>query len=54
MSWKRWLTLAAIVIASIAAIAVFRELQRFVAVDSCLDAGGRWDDEGARCEGGPS
>ena len=22
----------------------------FIAIDSCLDRGGRWDDEGRRCE----
>jgi len=41
------LVLAALVIA---ALVMAPRLRRYVAIDSCLDAGGRWDYDRGACE----
>ena len=48
---RRTLILAAIALAAAAALALFLATRPILAIDRCLDAGGRWNHESALCEG---
>jgi hypothetical protein len=47
---KRFLAWALVLGAVVGALASFRPISQFIAVDRCLDSGGRWNYEAEACE----
>jgi hypothetical protein len=47
---KRRLLVVALLAAALGGVAGW-EVRSFLAIDSCLDAGGRWEYQGDHCEG---
>jgi hypothetical protein len=49
---KRMFSAACLVLLAVVLIAASVWAKRALSIDSCLDRGGRWNDEVAACEGG--
>jgi len=50
MTATRKTVIMTLIFAALAAGAIY--VQRWVAIDRCLDSGGAWDYQSARCQGG--
>lgn len=47
-----WLAVFFTLVTACGAAFLYGPISRFMAIDSCLDHGGRWDDQAGGCEGG--
>lgn len=45
--WLRWLLVA--ILAGIVLLLAYPQINEFLQVDACLDAGGRWDAAASAC-----
>ena len=46
--WLRWLIVA--LLAGLLLLHLYPRVSEFLAVDACLDSGGRWNDSAQSCE----
>ena len=47
---RRFVIWALVLLAVVGALASVKPISQFIAVDRCLDSGGRWNYEAAACE----